>query len=93
MARTQKTNESVEKYGEDLSRLLAELHKAFEREFAPNEVFAPSLKTIIQRQAVRTFESGLRHEQLRLMVIMSKSATLAEAINCATNLESRLPKK
>lgn len=91
--RTQKPNESVEKYGEDMTRLLTELHKAFERELAPNEVFSPSLKTIIQRQAVRAFESGLRHEQLRLMVIMSKSTTLAAAINCATNLEGRLPKK
>lgn len=76
-----------------MARLLNELHKAFEKELGLNEEFSTSLKTVLQRQAVKTFESGLRHEQLRLMVIMSKSATLADAISCAKTLESRLPKK
>lgn len=91
--KTQKTSESVEKFGEEITRLLAELHKAYERELAPGEVFPPSLKTVLQRQAVKIFESGLRHEQLRLMVIMSKSATLSDAITNATALESRIPRK
>lgn len=90
-ARSQRSGESVETYGIEMTRLLTELHKSYEIELKAE--FSPALKTVIQRQAVRTFETGLQYEQLRLMVIMRNSVTLADAVACANNYESRLPKK
>lgn len=91
-ARTQRPNETVKKYGEIMQALLAELNKAYVKELADgeNEV-SPSVIAIIERQAIRAFESGLRNEQLRMMVILSKGANLAESIACAVTFENRLP--
>lgn len=75
-ARIQQPDETVEKYGDELTRLLTELKTSLERE--------------IQRKAVETFESGLRSDQLRCIVIASNSSKLSESIACATTYESQL---
>lgn len=89
--RTQKPTETVEKFGDAIAILLKELTQAYKSELADGEVISRSVTVINERRAIRAFESGLRNSQLRMMVILSKSATLAEAISCATSYENRLP--
>lgn len=92
--RTQRPNETVKSYGDSMQSLLAELNKAYVKELAEGEnVVSPSVIAIIERQAVRAFESGLRNEQLRMMVIISKGANLLETIAYAVNFENRLPRE
>lgn len=93
-ARTQRSGESVAQFGEAHATLFNELSKSYKKEMTDGtEELSPSMIVILQRQAVRNFETGLKNDQLRMMVIMNKSKTIRDAISCALAFESRLPKK
>lgn len=85
--RNQKPSETVEKFGEAKQKLLKDLTQAFTSELAAGEAISRSVITINERQEIRVFESGLRNSKLQMMVILSKSTTLTDAITCATTFE------
>lgn len=93
IARTQRPGESIEKFGEAMFKLLADLTKSYANEISTGEQIPDSILNINERQALRAFESGIRSDQLRMLLFLNKSKTLTEAIKCATTFESRTPKK
>lgn len=54
---------------------------------------SPTAISLNERQAIRSFEMGLQLEQLRMMVVLSKPATLYEAVTSARKYENMVSKK
>lgn len=93
LGRNQRSGESLEKYGKVMMDLLSELTKAYSKELPAGQTLPPSVQNINERQALRAFETGIRSEQLRMLIFLNKSKDLADAVSCATAYESRNPKK
>lgn len=93
LGRNQRSGESLEKYGKVMMDLLSELTKAYSKELPAGENLPLAIQNINERQALRAFETGIRSEQLRMLVFLNKSKDLADAVSCATTYENRNPKK
>lgn len=93
ISRNQRSGESLEKYGKVMLDLLSELTKAYSKELQPGETLPTTIKNINERQALRAFETGIRSENLRMLIFLNKSKTLSDAVSCATTYEGRNPKK